>query len=88
MNLINQRRSTLFSNTTTIQFSIPKSGLAVLGIYNLIGLKISSLHDCIADEDQVYEVETVEANLNDGVYLINLTTKIQVLNQKLIIINK
>lgn len=74
-----------FNPTTTISYSLPRSGFVRLSVYNLLGEEVSIL----VNEEQIvgaYKVEFNALTLTSGVYFYTLQTSGIVETKKLILV--
>ncbi len=69
-----------FNPSTTIEFTVPKTGLTTLKVYNLLGQEIATLFNDIAESGKYYQVQFNASNTNgvssglaSGVYISRLT---------------
>jgi|GEM_PF-4006865 len=74
-----------FNPSTTIEFSIPQSGLYEIAVYNILGQKVKTL---LRNELQPgsHKVEFNAAELASGIYLYKLTGNNITLTKKMILI--
>jgi hypothetical protein len=70
--MLSQNYPNPFNPTTTIEFTVPKTGLAKLTIYNLLGQKIATLFDGDARTGVVQRVVFNASRLASGVYFARL----------------
>ena len=61
-----------FNPTTEIQFSVAGTGKTLLEVYSVIGQKVATLFDGIAEAGQYYQVRVDGARLSSGVYIYRL----------------
>lgn len=61
-----------FNPTTEIKFSVENTARATLEIYNLLGQKVATLFDDVAEAGQYYRVQLNAANFASGMYLYRL----------------
>jgi len=61
-----------FVETTTIFFSVHKTGSAILSVYNIQGEKLATLFDGIAQIGHEYKVAFKASHLSEGVYICHL----------------
>ncbi len=61
-----------FNPSTEIKFSVENSGRATLEIYNLLGQKVATLFDDIADAGRYYRVRVNAAGFASGMYIYKL----------------
>ncbi len=62
-----------FNPTTTIEFTVPKNGHAVLNVYNSIGQKVQTLFDENAAAGVLHKYTFGGSNLASGIYIARLT---------------
>ncbi|MFA7362048.1 MAG: T9SS type A sorting domain-containing protein [Candidatus Kapaibacterium sp.] len=62
-----------FNPTTSINYSIPKSGLVTLRVYNVFGQEVSTLVNEVKNNGN-YSVDFNASNLSSGVYYYELTS--------------
>jgi hypothetical protein len=76
-----------FSGSTTIEFTVEKSGKAVVDVYNQLGQKVASLFEGEAVEGEVYSIELNTANLSlaSGMYITRMVQNGKVSNHKMIL---
>jgi hypothetical protein len=63
-----------FNPSTEIKFSVDNTSRATLEVFNLLGQKVLTLFDDVAEAGQYYTVRLNAANLASGVYLYRLQT--------------
>jgi hypothetical protein len=61
-----------FNPTTEIQFSVAEKGRATLEVFNILGQKVATLFDDVAEAGQYYNVKFNAVNLASGMYLYKL----------------
>jgi hypothetical protein len=61
-----------FNNTTTIVFSLDHTSLATLSVYNVLGNKVETLYDGIAEAGQEYRLMFSGTTLSEGIYYYHL----------------
>lgn len=61
-----------FNPSTEIKFSVERSDRATLEVYNLLGQKVATLFDGIAEAGQYYRIRLNAADLASGMYLYRL----------------
>jgi hypothetical protein len=64
-----------FSSTTTIAFSVPKDGRAVIKIYDVTGKEIGVLFDGMAKSGEIRKVEFDGSNYAEGMYFYSITSE-------------
>ena len=62
-----------FNPTTSINYSIPKSGLVTLKVYNVFGQEVSTLVNEVKNNGN-YSIDFNASNLSSGVYYYELTS--------------
>ncbi len=62
-----------FNPTTTIAFSLPKTGFTSLKVYDILGNEVTTLVNEVKDAG-VYKVQFNASNLSSGVYIYQLQT--------------
>ncbi len=75
-----------FNPTTTLQFSVPKNGRAALIIYNIIGQKVATLFDQVAETGKYYRVQFDASRMASGVYFARLKFGDNVLLKKMLML--
>jgi hypothetical protein len=75
-----------FNPSTKIQFSVEKSGNAVVRVYNLIGQEIAKLYDSPVKAGQYYTVTFGGSKFASGVYFYTLESNGQHLVQKMLML--
>ncbi|MFN0158762.1 MAG: LamG-like jellyroll fold domain-containing protein [Bacteroidota bacterium] len=66
-----------FNPSTKIQFSVDKSGLAEMKVFNLVGQEVATLYSGHAETGKQYQVSFDAENLPNGVYFYKLTSNNQ-----------
>ncbi len=61
-----------FNPSTEIKFSVETTNRATLDVYNMLGQKVASLFDGIAESGQYYKVRFDGGNFSTGVYFYEL----------------
>ena len=61
-----------FNPTTEIRFSVGESGRATLEVFNILGQKVATLFDDVAEAGQYYKIKFSAGNFASGVYLYKL----------------
>ena len=75
-----------FNHATTLKFSLPNDGSAVLKVYSMTGEEVAVLFDGMAEAGIDYEIEWKPENVSSGIYFAKLVTNDgKVLNHKLIL---
>jgi hypothetical protein len=72
--LLNQNYPNPFNPSTQIQFSVNKNTHATLTVFNVLGVKVSTLFNGNAAAGQVYNVTFNGDNLASGIYYYKLQT--------------
>ncbi len=63
-----------FNPSTKIQFSVEKSGIAELTVFNLVGQTVATIYSGYAETGRRYQVDFDASNLTNGVYFYKLTS--------------
>jgi len=63
-----------FTDKTTIAFSVPKDGRAVIKIYDALGKEIGILFDSMAKSGEIYKVDFDGARFAEGMYFYSITS--------------
>ena len=63
-----------FNERTTIAFSVPKDGRAVIHIYDQVGKEIGILFDGMTKSGQIYKVEFDGSKYAEGMYFYSITS--------------
>lgn len=61
-----------FNPVTTIAFTVPESGRAVVRVFNLLGQQVAVLHDAVAEAGRLHEVRLDASGLSTGLYVYTL----------------
>jgi hypothetical protein len=61
-----------FNPATTITFSVEQTGQATLDVYNILGQKVMTLFDGMAEAGQYHHVRLDGSNLSSGIYFYRL----------------
>jgi len=61
-----------FNPSTSISFSIPAEGVAVLKVYNILGENVATLFDGAVNGGNIYHARFNGENLTSGIYFSNL----------------
>ena len=73
-----------FNPETTIRLNVPVSGAITVGVFNLLGEKVASIHDGYAAAgSQIFNFDA--ANLSSGIYLLSIGTPEGNLTKKLVL---
>lgn len=77
-----------FNNSSTLSFRLSEAELVNLEIYNVLGTRVASLFNGVAEAGKNYSLE-IDRNilLSSGIYFIRLNTVGEVLNKKIILVN-
>jgi hypothetical protein len=70
--ILEQNYPNPFNPSTTLRFSLPSTNRAVLKIFNLIGQKVATLFDDVAQEEIIYTVCFDGAYFPTGLYIARL----------------
>jgi hypothetical protein len=73
-----------FTDQASVEFSLPKDGLATLALYDQQGRLVKRLYTGAVDAGVRSRFELPGSSLAAGIYLVKLTTTSQVLTQKLV----
>lgn len=82
---LNQNYPNPFNPTTTIPFSVPKTGRINLTIYNTLGQEVALLVDEVRQPGS-YQVTFDASSLSSGMYIMRLTGSGEVVTRKLMLI--
>jgi hypothetical protein len=63
-----------FSELTTIAFSVPKDGRAVIRVYDAVGKEIGVLFDGMTKSGQMYKVDFDGSHYSEGMYFYSITS--------------
>jgi hypothetical protein len=74
-----------FNPSTTIEFTVPGRGRAVLRLYNVAGQEVSRLFDGDASPGITYAIPFSGAGLSSGVYLTVLETGAERVTRKIVL---
>ncbi len=74
-----------FNPSTIINFTVEKTGLATLKVYNVLGQEVATLFNGIAVNGQVHAVNFDASKLSSGVYFYQLQQGNQVKIQKMML---
>ena len=75
-----------FNPSTEIRFSVEKSARATLAVYDLLGRKVATLYDGMAQVGKEYRVTFDASRLVSGVYFSTLVSGTRVDSKKLILL--
>jgi hypothetical protein len=75
-----------FNPTTEIKFSVGEKGRATLEVFNIIGQKVATLFDDVAEAGRYYNVKFNAENLASGVYLYRLQSGNRVATRRLLLL--
>jgi hypothetical protein len=64
-----------FSDKTTIAFSVPKDGRAVIRVFDALGKQIGVLFDGMAKSGELYKVDFDGARYEEGMYFYSITSE-------------
>jgi hypothetical protein len=64
-----------FSDKTTIAFSVPKDGRAVIRVFDALGKQIGVLFDGMAKSGELYKVDFDGARYDEGMYFYSITSE-------------
>ncbi len=74
-----------FNPATVIKFSVDKTGLTTLKVYNVLGQEVSTLFNGIATNGQAYSINFDASKLSSGVYFYQLRQGNQIKIQKMML---
>jgi hypothetical protein len=83
---LNQNYPNPFNPTTTISYSIPKSGNVTLKVFNMLGHEVATLVDDYNNANQNYRVEFDGNALSSGVYFYTMTFDNQTVSKKMVLV--
>jgi hypothetical protein len=75
-----------FNPTTEIRFSVAEQGRATLEVFNILGQKVATLFDGVAEAGQYYKLKFDAGRLASGVYLYRLQSAGQVQVRRLLLL--
>jgi len=75
-----------FNPTTTIRFSVEKSGRALVSAFNVLGQEVRTLFDAEVQAGVAHHVVFDAAGLTSGVYFVRLESNGRVATQKVILV--
>ncbi len=73
-----------FNPTTTIEFTLPKSGNVELSVYNLLGEEITTLIDGYKTQGN-HSINFDGHNLSSGIYFYRITTNKMIITKKMLL---
>ena len=74
-----------FNPSTVINFTVGKTGLVTLKVFNVLGQEVKTLYNGIAANGQVHTVNFDASNLSSGVYFYQLQQDNQIKIQKMML---
>lgn len=74
-----------FTSQSTIRFSVPTSGYAILSVYNATGAEVARLHQGGVEGGKEYIVSLDGKQLPAGIYLVRLSTEKQTTSLKVVL---
>jgi hypothetical protein len=74
-----------FNPATTIEFTVPAKGRAMLRVFNLVGQEVAQLFDNDAEPGVTYAVPFSGIGLSSGIYLTVLETGAQRITRKIVL---
>ncbi len=74
-----------FNPSTTIKFTLEKSGVTTLKIFNTLGQEIATLFNSQADAGHVYSINFNALNLASGIYFYQLKQGSQIQTHKMLL---
>jgi len=74
-----------FNPSTTIKFTVAKSGITTLKIYNALGQEVKTLFNTQTEAGQVYSINFNASNLASGIYFYQLKQGSQVQTEKMLL---
>ncbi|HLG35386.1 MAG TPA: T9SS type A sorting domain-containing protein [Bacteroidia bacterium] len=77
-----------FSNTTTIQFTLPENDFAIVKVFDVTGRIIENLYDGETQAGEIYSVEFDGSRFNNGMYFLVMQTRSGVLQTRKLILDK
>jgi len=83
---LNQNYPNPFNPTTTISYSIPKSGNVTLKVYNMLGHEVATLVEGYRNANQSYRVEFDGNSLSSGIYFYTMTFDNQTVSKKMVLV--
>jgi len=83
---LNQNYPNPFNPSTTITFTIPENGYAMLRVYDAVGREVAILFNGYAEAGRYNKVEFETKNLTSGVYYAQLRFKNNVEQKKMLLV--
>ncbi len=74
-----------FNPSTTIKFSVEKTGIATLKIFNSLGQEVATLFNAQATTGQLYSINFNASNIASGIYFYQLRQGSQIQTQKMLL---
>ncbi len=74
-----------FNPSTLIEFVVPKSGVATVKVYNVLGQEVASLFEGNAEEGKIYAVRFDASKLPSGLYFYTLRSAGKVETKKMLL---
>jgi len=74
-----------FNPSTLIEFVVPKSGVATVKVYNVLGQEVASLFDGNAEEGKIYTARFDASELPSGLYFYTLRSAGKVETKKMLL---
>lgn len=84
--ILKQNYPNPFNPSTEIKFSVAATDKATLEVYNMLGQKVATLFDGIAEAGQYYKVRFEGSSLASGMYLYKLQSGRQIEIRKLMLV--
>ena len=75
-----------FNPSTIIKFAVAETQKTELKVFDILGNKVATLFNGIADGNKVYETEFYADNLSSGIYFYRLETETKVENRKMLLV--
>jgi photosystem II stability/assembly factor-like uncharacterized protein len=75
-----------FNPTTEIKFAVAENGRATLEVFNILGQKVATLFDDVAESGRYYNIKFNAVNFASGVYLYRLQSAGQVQVRRLLLL--
>jgi alpha-tubulin suppressor-like RCC1 family protein len=63
-----------FTEKTTISFSVPTAGRAVIKVYDAVGRQVETLFDAVASPGKIYKVVFYGTHSSGGIYYYSITS--------------
>ena len=74
-----------FNPSTTIKFTVAKSGITTLRIYNALGQEVTTLFNSQTEAGQIYSLNFNASNLASGIYFYQLKQGSQIQTEKMLL---